>query len=62
MEIANKIDFAYTYLEAKKAMNAMHDCMVEKQYDEALEHAISAITELKMTYNAILHEKEGLRG
>jgi hypothetical protein len=59
MEIANKIDFSYPYLEAKKATQSMHDCVLERQYDEALEHALKAITELKMAYNAILHEKEG---
>jgi hypothetical protein len=62
MELANKIDFAYPYLEAKKEIQTVHNCMVEKQYDEALEHALKAITEMKLVYNAILHEKEKIRG
>lgn len=62
MEIVNKIDFSYSYLEAKRTMQSMHDRMLAKQYDEALEDALKAITELKMAYNAILHEKEENRG
>jgi hypothetical protein len=58
MEVVKSIDFSYPYLEAKKAAQSMHDCVLEKQYDEALEHGLKAITELKLAYNAVLHEKE----
>ena len=58
METANNIDFSYSYLEAKKALKSMHDCTLDKKYNEALEHALKGITELRMACNAIRHEKE----
>ena len=58
MEPVKYIDFSYPYMQAKKALHDMHAAMVERQYDEALKHALDAMAEMKLTYNAILHEKE----
>lgn len=43
---------------AEKALKDLHEAMLMKQYDEALEHALNAIVEIKLTYNAIRHEQE----
>jgi hypothetical protein len=61
MEPVKYIDFSYPYMQAKKALGEMHGAMVERQYDQALEYALQAMAEMKLTYNAILHEKEQRR-
>lgn len=52
------IDYAHPCMMAEKALKDLHNAMLEKKYDEAMEHALHAIAEVKMTYNAIRHEKE----
>ena len=42
----------------ERAMKDLHNAMLARDYDTALAHAKVAIVEAKMTYNAILHEKE----
>ena len=52
------IDYAMPTMKAERALKDMHNAMLERDYDKALEHAKVAIVEAKMTYNSILHEKE----
>jgi hypothetical protein len=61
MEPVKYIDFSYPYMQAKKAIGDMHDAMIERDYEKALEGAIQAMTEMKLAYNAIMHEKEQQR-
>lgn len=61
MEPVKFIDFSYPYMQSKKAAGDMHNAMIDKDYDRALESALQAISELKLAYNAILHEKEQRR-
>lgn len=42
----------------EKAMKDLHNAMLARDYDKALECAKVAIVEAKITYNAVLHEKE----
>lgn len=52
------VDYAMPCMMVEKAMKELHNAMLERDYDKALEHAKFAIVEAKMTYNAVLHEKE----
>jgi hypothetical protein len=52
------VDYARPCMMAERALKDLHDAMLRKKYDEALVHAMTAIVETKLTYNAILHEKE----
>ena len=62
MEVVELIDYAHPAMMAEKAMKDLHEAMLLKKYDEALEFARKAQVEIKMTYNAILHEKEQRHG
>lgn len=55
------IDYAHPCMMAEKALKDLHEAMLMKQYDEALEHALNAIVEIKLTYNAIRHEQEQIK-
>ena len=52
------VDYAMPCMMVERAMKELHNAMLERNYDKALEHAKIAIVEAKMTYNSILHEKE----
>lgn len=52
------IDYAHPCMMAEKALKDLHEAMLMKQYDAAIEHAMKAMVEVKMTLNAIRHEKE----
>lgn len=52
------VDYAMPCMMTEKAMKELHSAMLARDYDKALECAKVAIVEAKLTYNAILHEKE----
>ena len=52
------VDYAYPCMMAEKALRKLHDAMLRKDYDDALEQALIVMAEAKLTYNAIRHEKE----
>jgi hypothetical protein len=52
------IDYAYPCMMAEKALKRLHDAMLLKKYDEAMDASIDAMVELRMTMNAIRHMKE----
>lgn len=52
------VDYAMPCMMAERALKAAHDYVLAKKYDEALDAAMNAMVEAKMTYNAILHMKE----
>lgn len=56
--IANVIDYAYPCMMAEKALKELHQAMLNNDYDAALEHALTAMVETKLAYNAIRHTKE----
>lgn len=56
--MSDLIDYAMPCMKAERALKKLHDAMLLKDYDAALEAGLDAIVEVKMTYNAVLHEKE----
>lgn len=52
------IDYAYPAMMAEKALKDMHDAMLQKQYDNALEFALLAAAETRLAYNAIVVMKD----
>lgn len=58
MENENLIDYAYPCMMAENALKKLHDAMLLKKYDEALEAAIDAMVEIRMTMHSIRHMKE----
>jgi hypothetical protein len=43
---------------AERALKELHNKMLEHDYDAALEQALVAMAEAKLTYHAIRHEME----
>ena len=58
MAIAEVVDYAYPCMMAEKALKELHQAMLDNDYDAALEHALAAMAETKLAYNAIRHTKE----
>ena len=52
------VDYAHPCMMAERALKNLHNAMLERNYEQALEQALVAITETKLTLNAIRHEKE----
>lgn len=52
------VDYAYPCMMAEKALKELHEAMLMKQYDKALEHGLEAMAEVKLTLHAIRHEQE----
>lgn len=52
------IDYAYPCMMAEKAMKDLHNSMLHENFDEAAEHALTAMANIKLTYNAIRYAKE----
>ena len=51
------IDYAYPTMMAEKALKQMHDAMLMKRYDEALQMTKDAMNYLFDVQIAVLHEK-----
>ena len=49
------IDYAKPCMNAELALKKLHDAMLHNDYDTALEAGIEALTETRMTINAIKH-------
>lgn len=52
------IDYAYPAMMAEKALNNLHNAMLERKYEVAQAHALEALVEVKMIMNAIRHTIE----
>lgn len=52
------VDYAYPMMMAEKALKEAHNHLLNKEYDEAIEVMLTAITETKLTLTAIKHMKE----
>jgi hypothetical protein len=57
MVTAEIVDYAYPCMMAEKALKDLHAAMLHNDYDEAMEHALIAMAEAKLTYNAIRYAK-----
>ncbi len=52
------IDYAYPCMMAEKALKNLHNAMLEGNYDEALEQALEAMAQVRLTANAIKDMQE----
>jgi hypothetical protein len=52
------IDYAYPMMMAENAMKEAHIHMLNREYDQAIEQLLVAVTEARMTLNAVKHMKE----
>lgn len=52
------VDYAYPCMMAEKALKDLHQAMLRGDVDAALEHALAAMAEAKLAYNAIRAAKE----
>jgi hypothetical protein len=52
------VDYAYPCMMAERALKNLHGAMLEGDHDAALEYALEAIADAKMTYNAIKDMQE----
>ena len=52
------VDYAYPMMMAEKALKEAHNHLLDREYDEAIEVMLSAITEAKLTLTSIKHMKE----
>lgn len=49
------IDYAYPCMMAEKALKDLHNAAIEGRLDDAKEHALEAITEARLVYQALQH-------
>ena len=56
------VDYAAPCLKAERALKDLHDAMLERKYEQAIEAALQALVETKLTLNAIKHEQEKYAG
>lgn len=52
------IDYAYPCMMAEQALKELHQAMLAKDYDAAIEAAHKALVETKMTLNSVVLMKE----
>jgi hypothetical protein len=52
------IDYAAPCMNAERALKDLHNAMLERNYEQAIEAALQALVETKLTLNAIRHEQE----
>jgi hypothetical protein len=52
------IDYAYPCMKAERALKDLHDAMLMRDYPKAIEAALQALAETKLTLNAIRYEQE----
>lgn len=52
------IDYAHPCMMAEAALKDLHLAALDRDYDAAMEHCLIALTETRMTLNALRHMKE----
>lgn len=52
------IDYAQPCMAAERALRDLHNHMLAGEYDAALESALEAVTQVRLTYNSIVHMKD----
>ena len=53
------IDYAYPCMMAEKALKELHNAAIEGRLKEAKEHALEAVTQARLTYQALEHMLNG---
>lgn len=52
------IDYSYPTMMAEKALHDLHQAMLRRDYDSALNYALEAATQCRLTSMAIKHMAE----
>ena len=52
------IDYAYPTIRAEKSLEQLHQMMLAKRYDDALEAGVEVLVETRAAIHAIQHMKE----
>lgn len=52
------IDYAHPTMMAENALKDLHNAMLEKRYDDAIEHGYRAMVETRLALVAIKNEME----
>lgn len=52
------VDYAYPCMMAERYLKDLHEAMLNRDYDAAVEAGMKAMVEVKLTVNAIKDEKE----
>jgi hypothetical protein len=52
------IDYAYPTMMAEKALKELHEAMLMKRYEDAIDHALEAMDQLEDIVIAIEHDIE----
>lgn len=52
------IDYAKPAMSAEHALKELHWTAVENDFDAAIEHGMTALTEIRLTIQALKHMKE----
>lgn len=52
------IDYSYPAMMAERAMKDLHNAALENDFDAAIEHGLNALTEMRLTINALRDMKE----
>ena len=52
------IDYAYPTIRAEKSLDKLHQMMLAKRYDDALEAGVEVLIETRSAIKAIQHMKE----
>lgn len=52
------IDYAHPTLMAEKALKDLHNAMLERRYEDAIEHGLQAIVETRLAIHAIRNDIE----
>ena len=58
----NVVDYAYPCMMAEKAMKDLHNAVLEQDLDTAIDKAITALAEVKLTLNSLRHMREVQHG
>lgn len=54
------IDYAYPCMMAENALKDLHNAAIEGRLEEAKEHALEAVTQARLTYQALSHMTSSL--
>jgi hypothetical protein len=54
------IDYAYPCMMAENALKDLHNAAIEGRMDDALEYALVAMAEARLTYQALRHMQSGI--
>ena len=52
------VDYAYPCMMAEKALKQLHDAVLEKNYEQAIELALVAVAEARLTHLSLIQMKE----